>query len=135
MKAEKYLSQIRRLEKMIDVRIRDLEVLRARATNISPKLTEDKVQTSIDQYKISTIVSEIVDKESDIDTLKRKRGLIMAQIEGMEDLNEFYVLSDRYIMGMTFNSISEDIDKSPRYCMKIHKRALTNFENKYLKTE
>lgn len=90
MKAEKYLSQIRRLEKMIDVRNRDLEVLRTRATNISPKLTEDKVQTTIDQDKIGTIVSEIVDKEGEIETLKRKRGLIMAQIEGMEDLNEFY---------------------------------------------
>lgn len=132
MKAEKYLSQIRRLEKMIDVRNRDLEVLRTRATNISPKLTEDKVQTTIDQDKIGTIVSEIVDKEGEIETLKRKRGLIMAQIEGMEDLNEFYVLSDRYIMGMTFNSIAEDIDKTPHHCMKIHKKALVNFEKKYL---
>lgn len=135
MKAETYLSQIRRLEKMIEVRNREIETLRARANSISPKLSEDKVQTSFDNDKMGTIVAEIVDAEDELASLKRKKGLIIAQIEGMEDLNEYYVLTDRYIMGMTFECIADDIDKSARYCLKIHKRALENFEKKYLKAQ
>lgn len=131
MTTKDYLRSVRRYDKMIDIRVEEIERLTTMATNISPKYTEDKVQTSFNNDKIGLLVAEIEDKRQELKGLVRQKGRIIAQIEGMEDYLEYVVLADRYIKGMQFKAIAGDIDRCERYTMQIHDKAIANFGRKY----
>lgn len=131
MNIEKYLDNIMKYDNMLDYKYEQLERLRSKSVDISPKLSENKVQTSFDNNKMGTIVAEIIELENEIETIKHKRNYIIKEIEEVEDLIYFMVLSDRYIKGLTYTEIATHIDVSDKHIYKVHKNALLEFEKKH----
>ena len=66
-----------------------------------------------------------------------KRNHIIEQIDGMEDVNMYHVLSSRYIGRKTFDEIAIEMNYSRMQINRIHGKALLEFEklygNEYLK--
>lgn len=133
MNTREYLGRVRRFDKMIETRLEEIERLRTMATNISPKYSEDKVQTSFSNDKIGVIIAEIAEKEDEVRSIVRQKGTIIAQIEGIDDFLEYVVLTDKYVKGLQYKEIAGDIERTERHTMKIHDRAIANFEIKYAK--
>lgn len=131
MDTKQYLENIRKYDRMVEVRAEELIRLRTQATNISPHYSEDKIQTSFSNDKLTLLVAEIIEKENEIKKILRKKGLAIAQIEGLDNYNEYVVLTDRYVKGLAYKEIAVDIERSERHCIKIHDRAIAHFEEKY----
>ena len=99
------------------------------------------MQTSSDKDRLGSTVAKIVDLEKETDSLIdrfiAKRNHIIDQIDGIEDMNMYHVLSSRYIGKKTFDEIATEMNYSRMQINRIHGKALLEFEklygNEYLK--
>ena len=135
MTTKDYLNQISRLNRMINNKLSEISQLRELACSVSAIRNEEKVQTSQKADSIGTAISKIDEMERDIertiDKYTKKKNLIIAQIEGMDDELHYNVLFSRYIEKKTFEVIATEMSYSFRNITRIHGRALKEFERKY----
>lgn len=135
MKTKDYLSQISRLNKMINNKLSEISQLRELSISISAISNEERVQTSPNFDKIGSSIAKIYEMESNLDKmiddylLKKER--IIAQIETMEDENTYNILFSRYIEGKKFEKIATEMEYSWRQIIRLHGKALQQFEKKY----
>ena len=138
MTTKEYLSQVRKLNKMINGRLQDLEDMRQLAESVSSKQpVADLVISSGRKDRLESIIVKIIDAERDIDAMVEryidKRSLIVGQIEEL-DAEEFSVLRLRFIDGWDADKISGELKYSERQTYRIYRRALHSFEEKYGET-
>ena len=138
MTTKEYLSQVRKLNKMINGRLQDLEDMRQLAESVSSKQpVADLVISSGRKDRLESIIVKIIDAERDIDAMVEryidKRSLIVGQIEEL-DAEEFRVLRLRFIDGWDADKISGELKYSERQTYRIYRRALHSFEEKYGET-
>ena len=135
MTTKDYLNQISRLNRMINNKLSEISQLRELACSVSAIRNEEKVQTSQKADSIGTAISKIDEMERDIertiDKYTKKKNLIISQIEGMDDELHYNVLFSRYIEKKTFEVIATEMSYSFRNIIRIHGRALKEFERKY----
>lgn len=135
MTTKDYLNQISRLNRMINNKLSEISQLRELACSVSAIRNEEKVQTSPKADSIGTAISKIDEMERDIertiDKYTKKKNLIISQIEGMDDELHYNVLFSRYIEKKTFEVIATEMSYSFRNIIRIHSRALKEFERKY----
>ena len=135
MTTKDYLNQISRLNRMINNKLSEISQLRELACSVSAIRNEEKVQTSPKVDSIGTAISKIDEMERDIertiDKYTKKKNLIISQIEGMDDELHYNVLFSRYIEKKTFEVIATEMSYSFRNIIRIHCRALKEFERKY----
>ena len=135
MTTKDYLNQISRLNRMINNKLSEISQLRELACSVSAIRNEEKVQTSPKADSIGTAISKIDEMERDIertiDKYTKKKNLIISQIEGMDDELHYNVLFSRYIEKKTFEVIATEMSYSFRNIIRIHGRALKEFERKY----
>ena len=135
METKQYLSQIERLDKQIQNKLAEIYQLKAMACSVTVSNESDRVQTSPDKDRLGSTVAKIVDleKETDrlVDEFVKKRNHIIGQIDRMENVDYYHVLSMRYVSRNTFESIAEKTDWSIRQVFKLHGRALQEFEKLY----
>ena len=135
MTTKDYLNQISRLNRMINNKLSEISQLRELACSVSAIRNEEKVQTSPKADSIGTAISKIDEMERDIertiDKYTKKKNLIISQIEGMDDELHYNVLFSRYIEKKTFEVIAAEMSYSFRNIIRIHGRALKEFERKY----
>lgn len=135
MKTKDYLSQISRLNKMINNKLSEISQLRELSISISAINNDERVQTSPNFDKIGSSIAKIYEMESNLDKmiddylLKKER--IIAQIETMEDENTYNILFSRYIEGKKFEKIATEMEYSWRQIIRLHGKALQQFEKKY----
>lgn len=135
MDTKQYLNQISRLDLMIKNKISELNNLREMIYGLSAVSNEERVQTSPNFDKIGTAVSKLDTLERDVDSLVDefvdKRTKIINQIDSMENECSYNVLFSRYVQKKTFEKISTEMNYSFKQTMRIHGKALREFEEKY----
>lgn len=135
MKTKDYLSQVSRLNKMINNKLSEISQLRELSVSISAIGNDEKVQTSPNFDKIGTTVAKIDEMENNLDKMIDeylvKRERIIAQIDTMEEESVYQILFSRYIEKKTFEKIATEMKYSWRQIVRLHGKALQQFEKKY----
>lgn len=135
MTTKEYLSQIERLDRMIQNKLSEISQLKHIATSITIAPKEVNVQASNDKDRMGNSVAKLVDLENETDKLvddyidKRKR--IIEQIDSIKDTNMYHVLSERYISRKDLGVIAVEMGYSFKQICRIHGNALTEFERLY----
>ena len=135
MKTKDYLSQVSRLNKMINNKLSEISQLRELSVSISAVGNDEKVQTSPNFDKIGTAIAKIDELENNLDKMIDeylvKRERIIAQIDTMEEESVYQILFSRYIEKKTFEKIATEMEYSWRQIVRLHGKALQQFEKKY----
>ncbi len=135
MKTKDYLSQVSRLTKMINNKLSEISQLRELSVSISAIGNDEKVQTSPNFDKIGTAIAKIDELENNLDKMIDeylvKRERIIAQIDTMEEESVYQILFSRYIEKKTFEKIATEMEYSWRQIVRLHGKALQQFEKKY----
>ena len=135
MKTKDYLSQVSRLNKMINNKLSEISQLRELSVSISAIGNDEKVQTSPNFDKIGTAIAKIDELENNLDKMIDeylvKRERIIAQIDTMEEESVYQILFSRYIEKTTFEKIATEMEYSWRQIVRLHGKALQQFEKKY----
>lgn len=135
MTTKDYLNQIGRLNRMINNKLVEIAQLKELACSISAIQTGERVQTTPNYDKIGTVYAKIDDMERKldklIDTYVDKKNHIISQIDGVEDEMLYNILFARYIERKTFEKIATELEYSWRQIIRLHGKALKQFENQY----
>lgn len=135
MTTKDYLNQIGRLNRMINNKLVEIAQLKELACSISAIQTGERVQTTPNYDKIGTACAKIDDMERKldklIDTYVDKKNHIISQIDGIEDEMLYNILFARYIERKTFEKIATELEYSWRQIIRLHGKALKQFENQY----
>lgn len=135
MDTKQYLSQIERLDKMIQNKLSEIYQLKTMACSVTVSSENERVQTSSDKDRLGSTVARIVDleKETDsmVDSYIEKRNHIINQIDGLDNIDYYHVLSMRYVGRTTFEEIAKNTNWSIRKVFSIHGEALKEFEKLY----
>lgn len=138
METKQYLGQISRLDKMIKNKMTELAEFKELAYGLSAINNEERVQSTPDFDKMSGKIAKIVDMENKIDSLideyVDKKNLIVSQIDSIENETYYEILFSRYIAKKTFEKIADEMSYSWRQIIRLHGRALQDFEKKYGET-
>ena len=135
MDTKQYLSQIERLDKMIQNKLSEIYQLKTMACSVTVSNEKERVQTSSDNDRLGSTVAKIVDLEKETDMLVDrfidKRSHIISQIDGLDNIDYYHVLSMRYVARDTFETIAKKTNWSIRKVFSIHGEALKDFEKLY----
>lgn len=135
MTAKEYLSRLRSIELRLMAEANEIEALSDMATHITSAINSDGIHTSgATSDKLGNCVSRLVDLQRDIDsdilTLEKVRGEIIASLDNVQNDKYRELLRMRYVGHMTFEEISIAMDMSWRWTIKLHGRALQEFSEK-----
>lgn len=135
MDTKQYLQQISRLDRMINNKLAEISQLRELAISVSAVKNEERVQTTPNFDKIGTTYCKIEEMEEKLDKLidefVDKKNLIISQIDKIENETYYEILFARYIEKKTFEKIADEMTYSWRQVIRLHGRALQEFEKKY----
>ena len=135
MTTKEYLCQISRLDRMINNKLSEISQLRELAMSVSAVKNEERVQTTPNFDKIGTVYCKIEAMEEKLDKLidefVDKKNLIISQIDKIENETYYEILFERYIEKKTFEKIADEMTYSWRQVIRLHGRALQEFEKKY----
>lgn len=135
MDTKQYLQQISRLDRMINNKLAEISQLRELAMSVSAVKNEERVQTTPNFDKIGNAYCKIEEMEEKLDKLidefVDKKNLIISQIDKIENETYYDILFARYIEKKTFEKIADEMTYSWRQIIRLHGRALQEFEKKY----
>lgn len=138
METKQYLGQISRLDRMINNKLSEISQLRELSMSVSAVKNGERVQTSPNFDKIGTMYCKIEAMEEKLDKLideyVDKKNLIIQQIDSIENEVYYNILFAKYIEKKTFETIACEMAYSWRQIIRLHGRALQEFEKKYGKT-
>ena len=128
---KQYLRQYRLLNAHIDQLIEERAQWMARATRITPVISDepkgggdgDRLQRAIEGI-IST--EQAIDRE--IDRLADMRANITASIDALQDEKLRQVIRLRYIKGLTFERIAVEVHYSYKQTCRLHGMALESLD-------
>lgn len=139
MTAKEYLEQVKIKEAAIKNLERDRTNLVAMMYSMGGAGSGERVQSSKDPDKFGTLYGKIDEKEreiaSEISKLIDFKLKISSEINKMKDGRYIELLHRRYIEHESWNAISIDMQYSLKHIAKLHKRALQEFEEKFLKED
>lgn len=120
---------------MIKNKMTELSQYRDLACGLSAVTNEERVLSSPDFDKMTGKVAKILEMEQKIDSLideyVDKKNLIVSQIDSMDNETYYQILFSRYIEKKTFEKIADEMSYSWRQIIRLHGRALQEFEKIY----
>lgn len=135
MTTKEYLSQISKFDNIIENKMTELTQLKKLSCELSAIPNEEKVQSTPNYDKIGTLFCKIEAMEENINRLTSeyldKKNEIISQIDNIEEKSHYKVLFSRYINGNSFKKIAVEMKYSWRNIMRLHIKALQEFEKKY----
>ena len=145
MTAKEYLRQLKNLEVKIDQRRLERDRLIAEAMgNSSPRLTVDKVQTSISGDTMGEKLADAADIQREVDWLINKliadRHRIIGEIHTLTDARYIQILYLHYVEGERLEDVAEIMIKpngkpySYDHIASLHGMALQEFDRIILKS-
>ena len=145
MTAKEYLRQIKRLEIKIDQRRQERDRLLSDAMgNGSPRLSRDRVQTSVSGDTMGEKLAECADIQAEIDALIKKlvadRHRIIGEIHMLTDARYIQILYLHYVEGKRLEDVAETMVKtngepySYDHIASLHGMALQEFDRIILKS-
>lgn len=137
MRAKEYLQQLRRLDTVIDQKIKELDDLKVKSTCIGGfDYSKERVQTSPsgDAPYVRT-VSRMIDLNEeinrDIDDFVDRKHKIINQIQGLANAKHINLLFKRYVEYKRLEVISVEMNYTYQYTKELHGYALQEFERTY----
>lgn len=137
MRAKEYLQQLRRLDTVIDQKIKELDDLKVKSTCIGGfDYSKERVQTSPsgDTPYVRT-VSRMIDLNEeinrDIDDFVDRKHKIINEIQSLENTKHIQILFKKYVEYKTFERISVEMNYTYQYIVLLHGYALKEFSQKY----
>lgn len=132
MQTKKYLGQIDWYSRRIEFKINELQKLKEMSTLIKTASLDDmKVQSGTKENHMENTVIAIADTQREIEklieTLISKKAQIVSEIEKMEDINEYSVLTMRYVECKTIREIASNMKYTEKNIERIHAKAIDNF--------
>ena len=135
MTTKDYLSQIGRLNRMINNKLIEIQQLRVMATNVSAVSNEEKVQSTPNFDKMGATFAKIEEMEEKLDSLIDdfidRKNHIIAQIDGIDNELSYVILFSRYIERKSLEKIATELNYSYKSINRYHGAALKEFEEKY----
>lgn len=135
MDTKQYLSQIERLDRVIQNKLTEIYQLKTMACNIVVSTENERVQSSGDKERMASTVAKIVDIEREIDSLidtqLERKNVIIGQIESLENNDMYHILFNRYVKRASFGDIAKEMNYSERHIITLHGEALQEFERKF----
>ena len=133
MNAKEYLSQAIWLDRMIDSKLEQLEMLKSLAMKVTSSFTKEKISGgNIEKSKMESTIVKVIDLEheinADIDRLVDLKKDIQDTINKMNDINQQLLLELRYLSGKGWDEIAASMGYDPRTVYRIHGKALKEFE-------
>ncbi len=133
MTAKEYLSQYKALNSEINAKLEQKRQLFALATSVAPSTTHGDCGNVSD--KVGRTIAKLLDLEreinADIDRLVDLRREIEDVIAGVPDERLRMLLELRYVNGLTFEEIAENLDLSTVQIWRLHKIALEVVQEKH----
>jgi DNA-directed RNA polymerase specialized sigma subunit len=132
MNAKEFLRQIKKLDKLIENKLAEVQRWKEIATNVSPaSMTMDRVQSSSNPQKIADAICRYIDLEreinQDIDKLVDTKKDVISVIEQL-NATEYDVLHKIYVQGFTFDEVAIACHRSPSWATTVHGRALKHVQ-------
>ena len=135
MTTKDYLNQINRLDKSIQNKLSELLQYRELSVSLSAVSSDIKVRISPEVDRIGRSIARLEELEQQLDRMidcfVDKKTHIIAQIDDIEDEMHYQVLFARYIECKTFEKIAEELNYSFRQIVRVHEKALAEFEGRY----
>lgn len=131
--AKDFLSQIHKIDALINRLVNTVATLRSSLTSIGCELKQDKVQTSGPKNTLEEGIARIDELERTIniriDELIDLKQTAFNMIKRIPDLDQQNILIARYIQNMKWDSIANEMDHEIRWVYKTHGKALIAFAN------
>lgn len=131
MTTKRYLEQIERIEKLIRNKQLELEKLRYLCGVQGVSYDKERVQSSSISDTTGRMGTELAAIRKQIDYWFEKRKKIISQIESIDDVATYEILSYRYIQQMSIFDIAEQLDTTERTAWRKLKSAHKVFEKRY----
>ncbi len=134
MTTKEYLSQLNRLETIINQKkdqLNELKILSnsIKATDYSKEIVDSSKDNNakfiFDVEKIALLENEINDL---INTYLVKKNTIINQIHVLSDVKSIEILYKKYIENKNFIDISNELNYDYDYIRRLHAKSLVNFE-------
>lgn len=131
MDAYKYLGQLKKIEAMIDNKIKEQDRMHMIAMKTTPSYCSERVQSSTSQQKMADAVDAIVDAEREIAKsiveLTEKKKEIISVIEQLED-EEYDFLHKMYVQNLTRDDIANINGRSYTWAANRHRVAMKHVD-------
>ncbi len=137
MKAKEYLQKLKRLDTIINQKIKEQADLRHMSTSIgSFDYSKDRVRTSPSgDASYTKAINRIIDLNEEIsreiDIYADEKHRIINQIQGLSDEKYIDILYKRYVEFKKFEVISIEMGFTYQYTVELHGYALQDFERTY----
>lgn len=137
MKAKEYLQRLKRLDTVINQKIKELEELRTMSTSVGGiDYSKERVQTSPSGDALYTkIIYRMIDLDEEInreiDNYVDEKHRIINQIQGLENEKYIKLLYLRYVEFKKFEEIAIEMNFTYQYTIELHGYALKDFEETY----
>lgn len=132
MTSKEYLSQIQRLNQMIDIKLEEASSLRSLATRVTSSFGEERVQTSRKQSPMEDVIVKLMDLENevndDIDRLIALKEEVIVNINKIDDYNLRLLLTMRYINNRDWKDIADAMLYDVRTIYRLHKKGLKEID-------
>lgn len=121
---KKYQSLLRK-ERQLE---REIESIRSRYTGQA--ITYSDMPHGTDQHDLSDYAAEVDDLLRDLEATKwqaiHQYHLIASSIEDMDDIKEQELMRLKYLMGYTWEEVSDEMVLDLRWIYRLHGRALSH---------
>ena len=133
MNGKELLLHVVDLQKEVDKIIAHIERLKSTLTSTGISYDKERIQTSTDPDKLSTVYAEIDEQEREKEALQKE--CVEAKLKAVKMINTLEqelhksVLHLKYIEGCSFRRIAKELEYSYEYIVEVHGRALKAIEN------
>lgn len=131
MNAKDFLRQIKKLDKMIENKLAEVQQWKDVANNTTANLTGERVQSSGNPHKIADAIGRYIDLEreitQDIDKLIEIKKDVIGVIEQL-NATEYDVLHKVYVQGFTFDEVAIACKHTTSWATTVHGRALKHVQ-------
>lgn len=137
MTAKEYLSQLQRLNTVIDQKIKELGDLRIMSTSVgSVDYSKERVQTSPSQdAPFVRTINRMIDLEEEInreiDAFVDEKHLIINQIQGLQNSKYIEILYKHYVEFKRLEIVAVEMNFTYQYIVELHGYALKEFQKTY----
>ena len=132
MTAKAYLSQAMHIDQRINSKLAQLSSLRETAFKATATVSDMPRAESSGKQRLEATICRIVDLENeineDIDRLVDLKADLYHRIGRVQNKEYQLVLELRYLCFKSWREIAEALGKEERYTLKLHGRALAEFE-------
>lgn len=131
MQAKEFLQQIKKLDKMIENKLAEIQQWKAIATNSTVNMSGERVDSSHNPRSKEEAICKYMDLESetkkDVENLINTKKDVIDVIEQLDTI-EYDILHKIHVQGCTLQDVANKYDRSYSWATTIHGLALKNVQ-------